>query len=186
MPFEWTTYHWAIFSSPRRFLAVSLVVVGMSLVELNAFFLKYVLYVPPESNLNIVRLLVWATLSVPAIREWYSFITDSHTKRLGANLWLAFVAAGVELAIIVRCALIEPDVFRPQPLPLSVAVGWPVALLLTAVWVMMRFKPQWVGLAPSSQLWQPAMKVVLAGIAASLLWIIIDQDVGRGTAPPSV
>lgn len=63
----------------------------MLLAELNAFFLKFVLYVPPPSMLNVVRLLLLAALSAPAVGEYYEYIQPKQgqeKKRIGPNLWL--------------------------------------------------------------------------------------------------
>ena len=51
------------------------------IVELNAFFLKDVLLVPPESSLNIYRLLVWGLVGVVAIRDYYHFTENPDVKR---------------------------------------------------------------------------------------------------------
>ncbi len=51
------------------------------MVELDAFFLKDVLLVPPESPLNIYRLIIWAFLGTVAIRDYYHFTENSNVKR---------------------------------------------------------------------------------------------------------
>ncbi len=50
-------------------------------VELNAFFLKDLLWVPPESPLNVQRLLVWALIGAVAIRDYYHFMENPTVKR---------------------------------------------------------------------------------------------------------
>ncbi|KAL9646303.1 hypothetical protein ABK040_002849 [Willaertia magna] len=87
-PFNWTNYDWHIFDDAKHFLYFVAIVLAMNLVELNAFFLKYVLWVPPPNLLNVYRLLVWFLLAMPAIREYYQFVSDPNTKRLGANTWI--------------------------------------------------------------------------------------------------
>jgi phosphatidylserine synthase 2 len=51
------------------------------MVELNAFFLKDLLWVPPESPLNVQRLLVWALIGAVAIRDYYHFMENPTVKR---------------------------------------------------------------------------------------------------------
>ena len=38
--------------------------------QVNAFFLKYILWVPPLNPLNTYRLVLLFALAVPAVREW--------------------------------------------------------------------------------------------------------------------
>lgn len=74
------------------FIQVLLLLIFMLLAELNAFFLKFVLYVPPSSMLNVVRLLLLAALSTPAVGEYYEYIQarqdQDKQKGIGSNLWL--------------------------------------------------------------------------------------------------
>ena len=78
---------------------VVLLLAFMLLAELNAFFLKFLLYVPPPSMLNVIRLLLLAALSIPAVGEYYEYIQpqqhqdqnqgqEKNRKGIGSNLWL--------------------------------------------------------------------------------------------------
>lgn len=51
-PASWTKVEWKPTSSLKRIAAVQLLMLAMHLEELNAFFLKFILWVPPESKLN--------------------------------------------------------------------------------------------------------------------------------------
>lgn len=65
---------WAIFSSPMRFVQ-ALTLVAMTLAfELNAFFLKTLLWLPPPHFLNISRLLFLWSLALPAVKEYHEFL----------------------------------------------------------------------------------------------------------------
>jgi hypothetical protein len=46
-------------SGPKRFLQAMLPVAVMLTFELNVFFLKYALWVPPTNPLNTYRLILW-------------------------------------------------------------------------------------------------------------------------------
>jgi phosphatidylserine synthase 2 len=50
----------------------------VSLIELNAFYLKYILWVPPPHPLNIIRLCLWLFMGLPALREYYQFVSDPY------------------------------------------------------------------------------------------------------------
>jgi hypothetical protein len=89
-------YEWSVFSSVRRFFMVAMMIVMMEVVEMNGFFLKYVLWyipllspffamvlrsglgltnrsrplcrIPPANPLNTMRLLLFCLLSIPGTR----------------------------------------------------------------------------------------------------------------------
>jgi len=50
------------------------VVAAFLAVEVNVFFLKYALWVPPTNPLNTARLVLWLLVGAPAVREYYEFI----------------------------------------------------------------------------------------------------------------
>jgi phosphatidylserine synthase 2 len=69
-----------------------LIVISLELIcELNAFYLKYLLWIPVSSNLNVYRLLFMFLMCLPACRETYQFLTDPKCKRLGMHAWLTTV-----------------------------------------------------------------------------------------------
>lgn len=90
---------------PKRCLQSLLVVAAFLTVEVNVFFLKYALWVPPPNPLNVARLVLWLLVGAPAVREYYEFIqghTGSSTvalaggvvfHKLGTFAWIA-IAVG--------------------------------------------------------------------------------------------
>ena len=65
----------------------------VQIVELNGFFLKYVLWVPPENLLNTYRLFFWFFLGLPGEdgSEWLVLIHErlhSFGVLLCSILWL--------------------------------------------------------------------------------------------------
>ena len=73
-PYEFARYEWRLFDKPANFVAVCLLIFGMAVIELNTFFLKFVLYLPPSHPLNLWRLGIWILLSVPATHEYYDYV----------------------------------------------------------------------------------------------------------------
>ena len=76
LPYSWDKYKWNINAShppitpslqyfmerrlgPTRCLQVSLLMVWILAVEVQAFFLKYLLWIPPRNLLNTYRLIIW-------------------------------------------------------------------------------------------------------------------------------
>lgn len=47
----------------------------------------------------VIRLVIWALLSLPAIREAYDFFHDPTNKRLGQNFWTAICLVVTECLI---------------------------------------------------------------------------------------
>jgi phosphatidylserine synthase 2 len=73
-PATFEIFDWAIFSSPMRFVQ-ALILVAMTLAfELNAFFLKTLLWIPPPHFINILRLLFLWLLALPAAKEYHEFL----------------------------------------------------------------------------------------------------------------
>jgi len=120
-PYNWTVYNWSMFTSFKRFLYVIALVVVILIVELNAFFLKDVLLVPPESSLNIYRLLVWGLVGVVAIRDYYHFTENPDVKRFGAAAWVGVGASTLELLVILKFAV---EKYKTQPMPEWVLASW--------------------------------------------------------------
>ena len=73
-PSTFEIFDWAMFSSPMRFVqALTLVAVTLAF-ELNAFFLKTLLWLPPPHFLNVSRLLFLWLLALPAAKEYHAFL----------------------------------------------------------------------------------------------------------------
>lgn len=73
-PKSFEIYQWTPFSSPKRFLESVAMVSACLVVELNAFFLKSLLWLQPSHPLNICRLLLWFFVGLPAIKEYFAFL----------------------------------------------------------------------------------------------------------------
>jgi len=125
-PASWTKVEWKPTSSLKRIFAVQVLIVCMHLEELNAFFLKYILWVPPECKLNLVRLIIWAFVGVPCMRQIYSYLTDPHCKRIGHQTFLSLVVLLTELIVIVKFGEGE----FPNPMPENVKIGLATFLVL--------------------------------------------------------
>lgn len=135
--FEWGLGTW--FRSPKRFLQCFFPAVIILLFEVNHFFLKYELWVPPRNPLNTIRLTVLFLIAVPGIREYYEYIelNDARTPftRLGVYAWTGVAIAFVEMLMIVKFGRGMFD----APWPTRVLVAWGSVFVLFAI-VM----PVWV------------------------------------------
>ncbi|KAI8906702.1 phosphatidylserine synthase 2-like protein [Gorgonomyces haynaldii] len=89
-PHSWTPFAWEV-KTFKGFLAVSALIVLELTTELNAFYLKYLLWIPVSSSLNLYRLLFMFLQCLPATREAYQFLSDPKCKRLGMHAWMTIV-----------------------------------------------------------------------------------------------
>ncbi len=129
-PYVWTRYEWAVFSDPKRFAYVTAMVVGTMVIELDAFFLKYILHVTPASPLNVYRLLLWWAVGMVALRDYYAFMTNPAIKRLGATMWTVLAMMLLEFIVVLRFGSAEWAGKRP---PQAVIVWWSVALVVSTI-----------------------------------------------------
>jgi len=77
-PAHWDKDEWHPTRGPWRFIQVlSLCVVFMA-VELNTFFLKFCLWIPPRNPLIVYRLVLWWLIAIPTIREYNTYLQDRY------------------------------------------------------------------------------------------------------------
>lgn len=126
-PASFDDLQWASFSSPKRLAQSLFPVVIFLLLEVNHFFLKFLLWVPPLNAMNTYRLLILALAGIPGIKEYYEFIDgdsgDIFTK-LGPYAWTTIAIALVETLIVIK---FSRGVFA-QPWPTAVVWSWTIAL----------------------------------------------------------
>lgn len=99
-PYSWVRFEWKPASSLRRWLAVCGIILVVRpvasctplpspprapstllcpqflLAELNTFYLKFVLWMPPEHYLVLLRLVFFVNVGGVAMREIYDFMDD--------------------------------------------------------------------------------------------------------------
>lgn len=67
-PHSLDAFQWQVFSSPKRCLQCFFPVVIILLFEVNHFFLKFELWVPPRNPLNTIRLSILFLMAVPGMK----------------------------------------------------------------------------------------------------------------------
>lgn len=67
-PYSWDDFQWQIASSPKRCLQCLFPIVIILLFEVNHFFLKFELWVPPRNPLNTIRLTILFLMALPAMK----------------------------------------------------------------------------------------------------------------------
>jgi phosphatidylserine synthase 2 len=103
--------------------------------EMNAFYLKYLLWIPVSSRINLYRLIFYFLLCLPAVREGYQFISDPKCKRLGMFAFFAIANIITELLIVIK---FSRDEF-PTPMPSNIFLAWCCSLTLLAIYTVWKF-----------------------------------------------
>ncbi|THD22289.1 Phosphatidylserine synthase [Fasciola hepatica] len=134
-PHRWTDFDWKPTGSLKRWLGTLVLCALVLLAELNTFYLKYVLWVPPPHFLCLGRLVFILLMGGPAIREYFQFLDDPNCKRLGRQLWMMMCIVITELLIILKFGW--PVVTKP--LPRHVTWFWLIALIGLALWTFWYF-----------------------------------------------
>lgn len=125
VPTSFDEYRWEFLSNWKRFVSVLLLCIAVSIIELNAFYLKYILWVPPPHPLNIIRLCLWMFMGLPALREYYQFVSDPKCKKMGSMTWLCTLVFCTEGLI---CIKFGRGMF-PDPTPPEVFWPWVIFLV---------------------------------------------------------
>ncbi|KAJ2159845.1 hypothetical protein GGF46_002736 [Coemansia sp. RSA 552] len=132
-PRSWTVYQWSPTHGFKRFAGFVLFIVLIMLAEVNVFYLKFLLWIPPEHPLVIARLSLLFLFSLPSAREYYEYYSNPRCKRMGAHCWLLITTLLTELLIVVKFGRGE----FAEPFPRPVIAFWSlvaVALVAFSAW----------------------------------------------------
>jgi hypothetical protein len=166
-------------------LSVCLLLLMVETIEMCAFTLKHVLWIPPSHSVNVARLLLWWALAIPALNEWYLYVSNPHAKRLGQNTWLAVGILCAEVAVSLKFGdnmhlYDNSPAFNFKP---EVLWGWPLSLGIFSLWILLRFNDH---LIPDPVLRRYVGNALVVAALLPLLYIVITQDVYAGRKiPPS-
>ncbi|KAL7611225.1 hypothetical protein Lser_V15G11727 [Lactuca serriola] len=140
-PANWDKDEWHPFLDPWRFIQVLTLCIVFLTVELNTFFLKFCLWVPPRNPIIVYRLLLWWLIAIPTVREYNSYLQDRKpVKKVGAFCWLSLAICIIELLI---CIKFGHGLF-PTPMPRWLVILWSsvgVGLLAFLMMWTWRFHP---------------------------------------------
>lgn len=102
---------------------------------MNAFYLKYLLWIPPAHYLNIARIMLHAVSGSVAVRETYQYFTDRKCKRFGTQAWLVIAIITLEALICVKFRAGE----FPDPAPPRVVTFWKYFIALLVAFPLWQF-----------------------------------------------
>ncbi|XP_071509652.1 phosphatidylserine synthase 2-like [Diadema antillarum] len=134
-PYSWTRFEWRPTENLKRWIAV-LVIVTMWLVsELNTFYLKTCLWIPPPHFIVWSRLILLIPVGSVAVREVYQYIEDPHCQKFGQQSWVLVAIVVSEVLISVK---FQYDLIT-MPFPRHIAILWIVGLVSLVLWTIWRF-----------------------------------------------
>ncbi|KQK04991.1 hypothetical protein BRADI_2g17230v3 [Brachypodium distachyon] len=132
-PAQWDKDQWQPFMGPLRFVQVLFLCVVFMMVELNTFFLKFCLWIPPRNPLVVYRLILWWLIAIPTIREYNSYLQDRKpVKKVGAFCWLSVAICIVELLI---CMKFGHGLFHDQ-MPTWLVIFWSSAGIALVIFLL--------------------------------------------------
>ena len=134
-----TVQKWKPLVSFRFFIGGLVVLAALAVIELNAFFLKFILWVPPPHHLNLGRIIFWWLLGCAGTREWYYWV-ENENSRTGMNLSLIFCNGVLESII---CYKMGAGLF-PVTAPFIVKLGWTLAFISLASFAALYFPIQYM------------------------------------------
>ncbi|MGH0141249.1 UNVERIFIED_CONTAM: hypothetical protein FKN15_010030 [Acipenser sinensis] len=139
-PYSWVKFEWKPASNLRRCQHSSSSqkhsAYTFLLAELNTFYLKFVLWMPPEHCLVLLRLVFFVNVGGVAMREIYDFMDDpKFYKKLGQQAWMVAAITVTEFLIVVKY---DPNTLM-LPLPFHVTQCWILGILVILTWTIWRF-----------------------------------------------
>jgi phosphatidylserine synthase 2 len=132
----------------------------------------------PSYHLVPLRLALWGVIAIPGVREFYDYVSEPTTKRIGTTAWVGTLALAFETLWIWKMAF-HGGYFR-QPMPLTVYYPWAWSLCAGTVWLAMFF-----GLAQyrrKSALLRGALNVLFYSIPVALtgMFAMTNKDLEYG------
>lgn len=134
-PHGWVEFQWNPLSTFERWVAILLIVAGFLITELNTFYLKYVLWVPPNHILNPIRLLFVLLWGAVGLRETFQLLDDPDCDKLGRQAWVVLTIVITELLICLKFGWATVTI----PLPRHIALWWVLGLVLLLVYTFVKF-----------------------------------------------
>ncbi|KAF9998716.1 hypothetical protein BGZ79_007622 [Entomortierella chlamydospora] len=134
-PKSWTKFEWNSTKNFKTYATVIFILTMFLICELDAFYLKSLLWLPPAHPVNIVRIFSYFMFGIPGVREIYQYLHDANCKRIGPQAWLLISSIATELLIVFKFGNGE----FPNPAPKSVVNFWIVFLTLLTAYPIYQF-----------------------------------------------
>ena len=134
-PYEWVKFNWKPTQNLYRWLAVSLMISIALLAELNTFYLKFLLWIPPDHPFVSFRLCLFALWGFVGVREAHDYATDK-SKNFGQQACLLLSVIMTESMIVLKFGWNVLTI----PLPTHVKYFWLTVLILYIAFCVWKFQ----------------------------------------------
>jgi phosphatidylserine synthase 2 len=135
-PRAWIEFDWNPLTSLERWLAVLGIIFAFLLTELNTFYLKFVLWVPPEHWLNGARLLFILLWGAVGLRETFQLLDDPECYKLGRQSWVLISIVLTEFLVCIKFGWETVTMSIPRP----VVLFWLLGSILLVVYTFVKFE----------------------------------------------
>ncbi|KAJ9598252.1 hypothetical protein L9F63_011073 [Diploptera punctata] len=134
-PYTWIDYDWRSTSSLGRWIATLLIILVFLVAELNTFYLKFVMWVPPEHYLNLLRLILLLFWGAVSMREVFQYLDDPDCTKIGRQSWITLAIISSEFLIVAK---FDWETIT-KPIPSHIALLWLIGLSCLVGWTIWRF-----------------------------------------------
>ena len=110
---------WKPLVSFRYLVGPLLVLACLALIELNAFFLKFILWLPAPHHLNLSRIVFWGFVGMAGTRELYHKM-ENPSAPFGMMIALIFLLSTLEAVI---CYKMSTGLFK-ETMPVAIKTAW--------------------------------------------------------------
>ncbi|XP_067655372.1 phosphatidylserine synthase 2-like [Haliotis asinina] len=134
-PYSWTDFDWRPTASLKRWCAMCGVIAIFLLAELNTFYLKFVLWIPPEHYLCLGRLVFFLFMGAAAMRETFQYLDDPKCKKFGRQSWI------IAAIIFTECLITFKFDWElvVKPVPQLIASFWLAGFVCLVSWTVWKF-----------------------------------------------
>lgn len=130
--------HWiASADTFKKYVGLISLIIFINMAEMNTFYLKSLLWIPPEHILNVLRLILHVLMGCVAIREGYSYFIDKTCKNFGYQVWLCIACIITESLICIKFGKGE----FPNPAPTNVKIFWIIIIIFVVAFPIYKYVP---------------------------------------------
>lgn len=136
-PYSWTSYNWKATTSLKRWLAVCGIAAVFLMAELNLFYLKFILWIPPPHFIMQARMALYLGIGAVSLNETFRYMDDPTCKRFGQQAWVVAAIVSTEVLICIKFGWETISI----PLPMHVAAFWILFFGTWTLWTVWNFWP---------------------------------------------
>eukprot|EP00943_MAST-04B_sp_MAST-4B-sp1_P001709 g1709.t1 len=157
-PYTYDPFEWKMFSSPRHFCIILMMIVPFLTSEVCFFYIKHHLWISSTNPVYLTCLAIRAAVSAHAVREWYDFnfsiinkdedndenasdntgmkkLLSSSNRRLGQNCWIILAITSAEFILTLKWNYLEFGLMFP---PLYICISWLLTFSCIIFWFLLR------------------------------------------------